>query len=122
MSVQKDRDRLLQAKTLAELQRNPSLSQMIRVHTLSSGDLSNQITHCCLVRSVDIEKVLTTPSWDLGYGEGVPSDITHFEGGKKKRVEYFRYGNEEGIEPLIITRGFHKLRDDYIEISEEFRL
>src|SRR5438067_289326 len=33
-----------------------------------------------------------------------------------------RFGNDSGIEPLIIEREFHGIRPDYEEISEEFRL
>ena len=37
-------------------------------------------------------------------------------------AEYLRFGNEDGIEPLVICRAFHGFKEDYLEISEEFRL
>jgi hypothetical protein len=36
-------------------------------------------------------------------------------------VEYLRYGNGEGIEPLVIVRDFGGIKDREVEISEEFR-
>jgi hypothetical protein len=51
----------------------------------------------------------------------VPASVTHF-GGKKEQVEYLRFGSSDGVEPLIIEREFHGRREDYLEISEEFRL
>ena len=43
------------------------------------------------------------------------------KGGREVR-EYLRYRVDNGVEPLIIGRSFHRVRDDYREISEEFRL
>jgi hypothetical protein len=42
--------------------------------------------------------------------------------GREKRVEYLRYGGDDGIEPLVIDRTFYGMREDYKEICEEFRL
>jgi hypothetical protein len=51
----------------------------------------------------------------------MPGAIEYHDG-KNKRVEYLRYGNDDGIEPLIIDREFYGMRDSYVEICEEFRL
>ena len=43
---------------------------------------------------------------------------------EESRVKYFRWGSKGdmyGSEPLVICRGF-KIKEDYLEISEEFRL
>jgi len=37
-------------------------------------------------------------------------------------MTYTPFGNEEGIEPLVIHRGFHGMRDSFVELSQEFRL
>jgi len=50
----------------------------------------------------------------------MPGAVVHHEGGEK-RVEYLRYGVDDGIEPFVIDREFYGMRDDYREISEEFR-
>lgn len=41
--------------------------------------------------------------------------------GDEKRVEYLRFGTLSGVEPLVIDREFLGIREDYKEISEEFR-
>jgi hypothetical protein len=51
----------------------------------------------------------------------VPGSITfHTPGGTE--TKYYRFGNADGVEPLVIYRGFHGVKPAYIEISEEFRL
>ena len=35
--------------------------------------------------------------------------------------KYLRFGNGNGIEPLVFTRSFQGIGEDYVEISEEFR-
>ena len=39
----------------------------------------------------------------------------------KTQIQYLRYGNENGLEPLVIRRSFNGIKEDYYEISEEFR-
>ena len=55
------------------------------------------------------------------HGNGLPSSVTYREDGDGK-VDYLRYGNTRGIEPLVIDREFHDIREGYLEINEEFRL
>ena len=50
-----------------------------------------------------------------------PAGVTYHKQGELQH-EYLRYGVDNGVEPLIIDRNFHRLREDYREISEEFRL
>ena len=42
--------------------------------------------------------------------------------GDTEIISYRRFGSDEGIEPLVLTREFHDLKDLYEEVSEEFRL
>jgi hypothetical protein len=74
-----------------------------------------------LIPNSKVPEVLESTSWDLRIGEGVPGSIT-FYSGRKKETRYYRFGNTDGIEPLVIYREFHGIRPSYIEISEEFRL
>jgi len=55
------------------------------------------------------------------HGHGLPGAVKFYDEGKE-RVEYLRYGDRGGVEPLVIDREFHGLRPDYKELSEEFRL
>ena len=82
--------------------------------------------YCALIPSHQVERVLVKSSWDLSLGHGIPSTIEYYRSGKR-RVEYLRYGDDNGIEPLIINHYFNESqtnygkRGNYSEISEEFR-
>lgn len=60
--------------------------------------------------------------WDVGPADGGPSVWTHYNEGQVVERRYCPYGNEEGIEPLVIYRSFHGMRPDCIELAQEFRL
>jgi hypothetical protein len=60
--------------------------------------------------------------WDVGPADGGPSVWTHYNGGRVAERRYCPYGNEEGIEPLIIYRFFHGMHPDCLELAQEFRL
>jgi hypothetical protein len=77
--------------------------------------------YCALIPALKIEDCLADFSWDFNHGEGMPGAIEYCKG-DSRIVEYLRYGCDNGIEPLVIDRNFHGMRDNYIEISEEFRL
>jgi len=74
-----------------------------------------------LIPNVKVPEVLGSSSWDLTIGEGVPGTITFYSGGEAE-TKYYRFGKDDGIEPLIIYRDFHGVMPSYVEISEEFRL
>ena len=115
MNIEQERNRLTQTETLAKLRRNISMADMLTVYLKRSDDASSHYIHCALVPSSHLEEFLANPDWDLMHGGGLPGSVSSWENGVKK-VTYLRYGNTEGIEPLVIGG------KDYLEISEEFRL
>jgi hypothetical protein len=121
MSIENDRKRLSQKSAIQWLQRQIDLTEMVTVYASNTSAENNHAIFCALVPSKDIAKCLAKPSWTLIYGAGAPGAVEYHRG-KRKRVKYLRFGNDEGIEPLVIGREFHGIRDDYEEISEEFRL
>jgi hypothetical protein len=121
MSVDMDRQRLSQTKILEGLRREIQLTEMVTVYLSASDNSHNYGTYCALIPSDQIDQTLDNKSWDLSHGEGLPGAMVYHEGGKE-RVEYLRYGDDNGVEPLVIDREFYGMRDDYLEISEEFRL
>lgn len=121
MSKKKDRDRLSQVQMLASLIRDLQITEMLTVYYSAYGELHNYGIYCALVPNEQIEKVLFEPTWNLSNGDGIPSSII-YRGNGEESIKYYRFGNDEGIEPLIIDREFHGIHDDYKEISEEFRL
>lgn len=121
MSIDVDRDRLSQAELLEWLRRDLKLTEMVTVYLSESKDSYNHFIYCALIPYAQIERALSSPSWDLSHGQGMPGAVVYHED-REERVEYLRYGNDNGIEPLVIDRYFHGMRDDYTEICEEFRL
>jgi len=119
-SVEADRERLGQSKMLAWLKRDLPMMEMATVYLSDRGDYHNHALFCALIPDARIEQSLGDLSWDLTEGEGLPGAVKYglHEAAK---VSYLRFGNTEGVEPLVFCRGFHGIRDDYIEISEEFR-
>lgn len=48
--------------------------------------------------------------------------ITVYGSWESDEKVYHRWGNDDGIEPLVVKRDFNGLAEDVIEIAEEFRL
>ena len=120
MSIDSDRARLSQKKTLDSLRRDLKPTDMVTVYHKRAGYRRGGI-YCALIPCAQIDQALSESSWNLFYGRGVPSAVVH-DGGGEEKPEYLRFGNDNGIEPLVIVREFHGMRDNYNEISEEFRL
>ena len=67
------------------------------------------------------DDVLATTDWDLHYDQGVPGFSV--SGGAEPAVSYLRFGNHDGVEPLIITQEHYRMRPEMLpQLSEEFRL
>lgn len=65
--------------------------------------------------------VKNSGGWDIHIGDGGPSVWTSWPGGMAKHT-YTPLGRDDGVEPLVIHRGFHGMREDFIELAQEFRL
>lgn len=61
------------------------------------------------------------PAWDVCVGDGTPTISTIFSDAGGKDV-YLRWGNNLGIEPLVVYREFHGMRRNFFELSQEFCL
>ena len=121
MSIETDRRRLSQVQTLQNIQRDLKWNEMLTVYKSYTEEYSKYYIYCALIPSAHIKEALSVSTWDLEFSQCMPSGMIFNKGGKEVR-EYLRYGVDNGVEPLIIDRSFHGLRDDYREISEEFRL
>ena len=75
-----------------------------------------------LVPSSRIPSLIGKDCWDLHLGGGNPSVWTHYESGKISKHVYCPFGNEEGIEPLVLYRSFHGVREKFLEVAQEFRM
>lgn len=120
MGNEKEAFRLSQIHFLNEIGREFNPLEMITVNSSISSKEYHYGIYCALIPNCKIEDSLKRPSWDLMHGHGLPASSVSC--GKKKQVKYHRFGDESGIEPLVIDREFHGLRENYKELSEEFRL
>ena len=60
--------------------------------------------------------------WDIGPQGGMPCLWTGYDKKGQEVHGYWTYGNDEGVEPLVIWRTFHGMRPDHLELTQEFRL
>lgn len=121
MSIESERERLSQARTLADLRHKIALTEMVTIYQSDADRTQNHGIYCALIPSGRIAETLAEPAWDLKHGGGLPGAIVYWDDDGNEPVEYLRYGNWH-VEPLVIDCGFHGIREDYKEISEEFRL
>ncbi len=75
-----------------------------------------------LIPVAHVPDCLQDNGWDICLTDGKPSVWTHHSSGKVSNTVYCPFGNENGIEPLVIFREFHGIREDFVELSQEFRL
>lgn len=75
-----------------------------------------------LIPVAHVPDCLHDNGWDIGLTDGKPSVWTHYSGGKVSGTVYYPFGNEDGIELLVICREFHGIREGFFELSQEFRL
>ncbi len=121
MNISSDRDRLSQKKTLEFLRHELKATEMVTVYRSDRDCHFDRGIYCALIPSDQIERALSKSTWDLSHGSGVPGTVEELILGEWK-PKYLRYGDDSGVEPLVIDREFHGIREDYKEISEEFRL
>jgi hypothetical protein len=120
MSNKAEIDRLGQSKMLTWLTRDMPISELVPVYLSKKTERCNHWIDSALIPNAKIEDSLQHVTWDLMPGDGMPAAVKH-HGRGKKTVDYFRFGDDSGIEPLVIEREFHGIHEGYAEISEEFR-
>lgn len=114
---------------LEEILQNSAKQEIERIGkepwiSFSTGHSSREnleLPFCALIPIDREPKIKSYASWDFSIGSGLPGCII-FSGDEGQNIDYLRFGNDEGIEPLLIYREFHGMRPDYVEVSEEFRL
>ena len=118
------RKALLQEDFLEDIRTRHGSEQWVAVYFSSARTSeSNFGFFSALIPNDKVGEVLKNHSWDLRIGNGMPGQIISFpRGGEKEKRQYLRYGDDDGIEPLVIYREFHHaMGADYLEILEEFR-
>lgn len=123
-----EKERLLQKKNLSFLLTDFRPNDMVTIYyhdflEKTDNDWVHLYSiHCALIPIEKKELILKEKKWDLSFEQGKPDTITSYNEGKEI-VNYYRFGVNSGIEPLVFTRRFeHYIRKDYQEISQEFIL
>ena len=125
MSIESDRERLSQAHNLEWIGRKLKATDMVTVYRRNPMVVRDDYFILSgLISLEQVEQVLSDARIDnmeIESSCGMPDAFDCEAKDGKKRLKYLRYGNENGIEPLVICRSFSGIREDCYEISEEFR-
>jgi hypothetical protein len=89
----------------------------ISVYEYADKDRETIAYYCALVDPNIVDACLSNTSWDLLIGHGMPGFTSYPDGTQR----YYRFGDDDGIEPFIVDRDFRGLKSSYLELSEEFR-
>lgn len=119
--IETEKDLLFQTKLIGWFLREIRPAEMITVYASERDTKNNFGISCALIPIEKVDQSLSEPTWDLMIGHGYPGAVEWHESGQK-HVKYLRFGDDDGVEPLILHRSFHGMRPPYVEISEEFRL
>jgi len=74
----------------------------------------------CLAPREHSAEALDGTDWEVDTRDGTPGMSQYFDEGEA-HIEYHRFGDDEGFEPIVIVRSFPNHRSDYAEVVEEFR-
>lgn len=92
---------------------------MIPIYAKEIKDGYNKLYWSALVENTRTKSIMEKDEWDLGIGSGLPGFTTY---GDEKDATYSRFNRDDGIEPIVYVREFNGLKENSVEIIEEFRL
>ena len=125
MTIESDRERLSQAHNLEWIGRKLKATDMVTVYRWNSEDVrGGYFILGGLIPAKLVEEILSGEHISSVI-ENVWSEPAAYAPPGESEIKYFRWGVDENIygsEPLVIGRQFSGVKDNYIEISEEFRL
>ena len=120
-----DRKRLLQDHNLEYIRRDLKANEMVTVYRWNSEDVKGDYFILGgLIRPGLVEEILAGEHISSVI-ENVWSEPMAYCPSGESEIKYFRWGVDEdmyGTEPLVIGRRFSGVEENYVEISEEFRL
>ena len=104
MSIELERERLSQTKSLAHFRREMSLAEKVTVDQLWVWRREcSHFIRCVIMPSSQVARILSSREWAFPDEEGMPSVVETY-GDNEKQERYLRFGNDDGIEPLVINR------------------
>ena len=124
MTIELDRERLSQNHYLEWIGRKLRSTEMVTVYR-RMGSPQDYFIFSALIPPDQIERILSDRHISSGDPENMDGMPAAYRSDRESPVKYFRWGVDEdmyGSESLVISRQFSGVKEDYIEISEEFRL
>lgn len=76
---------------------------------------------CALLDDEAVTRAIVHDGWDLMIGDGKPGFSQGWADGLETTT-YHRFGDRDGVRPLVLYRSFHGAFPKYVELDEEFRL
>ena len=126
MSIDTDRERLLQKRPLEWIRSDWKATSMITVYRWDPENVrKDYFILAGLIPPNMVREILEEKRHISSVIENVWPEPMAYCPSVESEVRYFRWGVDEdmyGSEPLIISRRFGGMREKNIEISEEFRL
>ena len=71
---------------------------------------------CALLDGEATAKAITSAYWDLMIDDGKPAFSTSWKDGTEVTT-YHRFGNSDGVRPLVLYRSFNGAYPQYVEID-----
>ncbi len=125
MSIDADRERLSQKHNLEWIRRDWKATELVTVYWCPEENIKKRcFIYCGLIPRKLVAEILAGEHIS-DVIENVWPEPAAYSTSEKSEIEYFRWGVDEdmyGSEPLVIKRQFSGMKENYIEISEEFRL
>lgn len=124
VSIELDRERLLQTHKLQWIRRDLKATDMVTVYRWV-GSPRDYFIFSALIPPDQIECLLSDGHISSGDPEDMDGMPAAYCPPGESEIKYFRWGVDEdiyGAEPLVIHRCFSRVKENYFEISEEFRL
>ena len=125
MSIESDRERLAQEHNLAWIRRGLKATDMVSVVRWNLESLrQDYFILGGLIPFNQVEEILSEQHISDVIENVWPEPAAYCPPGESE-IKYFRWGVDEnmyGAEPLVIGRQFSKMKENYFEVSEEFRL
>lgn len=122
MSIDKDRERLSEKNNLEWIRRDPKATDMITVYRWNPEDVRGDYFILGGLIPTDLVEEILAGKHISSVVENVWPEPAAYRPPGESEIKYFRWGADKGSEPLVICRQFSGMKENYFEISEEFRL
>src|SRR3989442_12863700 len=100
--IGKEQERLSQKNFIAWVTRDVRPADMLTVYLDEKSVDARGPIFSAFITNDRIKECLKHDSWDLRMTEGVPCAMRSWRGDEPPEVRYLRFGNDKGIEPLVI--------------------